>query len=69
MGDTPFALGCGRLSEGTDEQMWESRRKLADLPPETVMDCAHEYAQATTKVAFRVERVMALGLLPALKVF
>ena len=41
-GDTLFAAGCGRLFEGTAEQMWASLQKLAGLPGQTAMYCAHE---------------------------
>ncbi|MEM9174439.1 MAG: hydroxyacylglutathione hydrolase [Myxococcota bacterium] len=55
VGDTLFALGCGRLFEGTAAQMWESLGKLAGLPPETVVYCAHEYTQANAKFALSVD--------------
>ena len=55
VGDTLFALGCGRLFAGTPEQMWNSLGKLAALPPETVMYCAHEYTQANAKFALSVD--------------
>jgi len=42
-GDTLFGAGCGRLFEGTPEQMWHSLQKLMQLPPETHFYCAHEY--------------------------
>ena len=41
-GDTLFSLGCGRVFEGTMEQMWHSLGKLAALPPETRLWCGHE---------------------------
>ncbi len=55
VGDTLFALGCGRLFEGTAEQMWDSLGKLAALPPETVLYCAHEYTQANARFAQSVD--------------
>lgn len=55
VGDTLFALGCGRLFEGTPEQMWASLRKLMALPPETVVYCAHEYTQANARFALTVD--------------
>ncbi len=55
VGDTLFALGCGRLFEGTAEQMWNSLGKLAALPPETVVYCAHEYTQANAQLALSVD--------------
>src|SRR5262249_50663924 len=42
VGDTLFALGCGRLFEGTPEQMWTSLQRLAALPDDTKVYCAHE---------------------------
>jgi hydroxyacylglutathione hydrolase len=44
-GDTLFAGGCGRLFEGTPEQMVASLRQLAALPPDTLVWCAHEYTE------------------------
>jgi hydroxyacylglutathione hydrolase len=55
-GDTLFSLGCGRLFEGTAEQMWASLRKLRDLPGETRVFCAHEYTAANGRFARLVER-------------
>ncbi len=54
-GDALFALGCGRLFEGTPEQMWTSLQKLIDLPDDTVVYCAHEYTQANAAFALSVE--------------
>jgi hydroxyacylglutathione hydrolase len=54
-GDTLFTLGCGRVFEGTMEQMWDSMRKLAALPPETVVYCGHEYTLSNGKFALTVE--------------
>ena len=54
-GDTIFALGCGRLFEGTPAQMWDSLSKLKVLPPETKVFCAHEYTQANAAFAVTVE--------------
>ncbi len=42
-GDTLFAMGCGRILEGTPEMMWRSLRKIADLPRDTIVYCGHEY--------------------------
>ncbi|WP_160153898.1 hydroxyacylglutathione hydrolase [Microbulbifer sp. ALW1] len=50
-GDTLFAAGCGRLFEGTPEQMHHSLSKLAALPPETRVYCAHEYTLSNLKFA------------------
>lgn len=55
VGDTLFALGCGRLFEGTPQQMWTSLQKLMALPDETVVYCAHEYTQANARFALSVE--------------
>lgn len=54
-GDTLFAMGCGRLFEGTPDQMWTSLQRLADLPDETRIYCAHEYTQANGTFALSVE--------------
>lgn len=54
-GDTLFALGCGRLFEGTPEQMWRSLEKLRALPPQTRVFCAHEYTQANARFALSVD--------------
>jgi len=54
-GDTLFALGCGRLFEGTPAQMWTSLSKLQALPPETRVYCAHEYTQSNGRFALSVE--------------
>ena len=54
-GDTLFACGCGRLFEGTAEQMRSSLGKLASLPPGTRVYCAHEYTQSNVRFALAVE--------------
>lgn len=54
-GDTLFTLGCGRVFEGTMEQMWSSMQKLAALPPETVVYCGHEYTLSNGKFALTIE--------------
>jgi hydroxyacylglutathione hydrolase len=54
-GDTMFAGGCGRLFEGTPEQMVESLAKLAALPEDTRVYCAHEYTLANLRFARAVE--------------
>lgn len=51
VGDTLFGLGGGRLFEGTAEQMWVSMGRLAALPDETRVYCAHEYTQANGRFA------------------
>ena len=55
VGDTIFAMGCGRLFEGTPEQMWSSLSKIAALPAETKLYCAHEYTQANAAFALTVD--------------
>lgn len=55
VGDTLFALGCGRLFEGSPAQMWQSLGKLMALPDDTVVYCAHEYTQANAAFAVTVE--------------
>lgn len=55
VGDTLFALGCGRLFEGTAQQMWTSLQKLMALPPETKVYCAHEYTQSNARFALSVD--------------
>jgi hydroxyacylglutathione hydrolase len=54
-GDTLFTLGCGRLFEGTPQQMWTSLSKLKALPPETRVYCGHEYTQSNARFALTVE--------------
>ena len=51
VGDTMFAMGCGRLFEGTPEQMFASLQRLADLPGDTLVYCAHEYTLANARFA------------------
>ncbi len=53
--DSLMALGCGRLFEGTAEQMWNSLSKLAALPPETLVCSGHEYTEANARFALTVE--------------
>ena len=54
-GDTLFALGCGRLFEGTPAMMSASLAKLTALPNDTAVYCAHEYTQANARFAVTVE--------------
>ncbi len=54
-GDTLFSAGCGRLFEGTPEQMNASLTKLRHLPPETRVFCGHEYTAANLRFALNVE--------------
>ncbi|MGP1284160.1 MAG: hydroxyacylglutathione hydrolase [Parasphingopyxis sp.] len=55
VGDTLFAMGCGRLFEGTAEQMYANMRKLEALPDETRVYCAHEYTEANGRYAVTAE--------------
>jgi hydroxyacylglutathione hydrolase len=55
VGDTLFSIGCGRVIEGTPEQMWRSLVKLRDLPDGTEIYCGHEYTVANIKFARTVE--------------
>jgi hydroxyacylglutathione hydrolase len=54
-GDTLFSAGCGRLFEGSAEQMHASLSKLAALPPDTAVYCAHEYTADGLRFAAAVE--------------
>ncbi|HTM79992.1 hydroxyacylglutathione hydrolase [Asticcacaulis sp.] len=49
--DTIFPLGCGRLFEGTPEQMWSALKRIAELPDETILYSAHEYTLPNLKFA------------------
>jgi hydroxyacylglutathione hydrolase len=53
--DSLMALGCGRLFEGTAPVMWESLKKLAALPPETLICSGHEYTQSNARFARTIE--------------
>jgi hydroxyacylglutathione hydrolase len=53
--DTLFSLGCGRVFEGTPAQMWSSLSKLAALPDDTLVYCAHEYTQSNARFALSVD--------------
>jgi hydroxyacylglutathione hydrolase len=55
VGDTIFALGCGRLFEGTPEQMWASFGRLTALPDSTTLYCAHEYTASNLRYALHVD--------------
>ena len=68
VGDTMFAMGCGRLFEGTPQQMFDSLSRIASLPEDTRLYCAHEYTlsnacfashaePANTAIAERLEQV------------
>jgi len=53
--DSLMALGCGRVFEGTMEQMWQSLSKLAALPPDTLVCSGHEYTAANARFALTIE--------------
>ncbi len=55
VGDTLFAMGCGRLFEGEAEQMHANLQRLSKLPEETAVYCAHEYTLANGRFALTVE--------------
>jgi hydroxyacylglutathione hydrolase len=54
-GDTLFVMGCGRLFEGTAEQLWHSLQKLKSLPKSTLVYCTHEYTRTNGRFALTVE--------------
>lgn len=55
VGDSVFALGCGRMFEGTPEQFWASLRRIKALPPETMLYCAHEYTASNARFALHAD--------------
>ena len=55
VGDSLFALGCGKMFEGTPSQFWTSLKGLRELPDDTTVYCAHEYTESNAKFAFSVE--------------
>ncbi|MGZ8311536.1 MAG: hydroxyacylglutathione hydrolase [Allosphingosinicella sp.] len=55
VGDTLFAMGCGRLFEGSADQMHANLRRLAELPEATRVYCAHEYTLSNGRFALTVE--------------
>ena len=55
VGDTLFAMGCGRLFEGSPAQMYDSLQRLAELPPKTQLYCAHEYTLSNARFAAHAE--------------
>ncbi|MDX2276529.1 MAG: hydroxyacylglutathione hydrolase [Hyphomonadaceae bacterium] len=55
VGDTIFAMGCGRMFEGTAPQFWTSLSKLAALPDDTTLYCAHEYTASNARFALAVD--------------
>ncbi|WP_370184057.1 hydroxyacylglutathione hydrolase [Alteriqipengyuania sp.] len=55
VGDSVFALGCGRMFEGKPQQFWNSLQRIKALPPETTLFCAHEYTAANAKFALHAD--------------
>ena len=55
VGDTLFALGCGRIIEGNPEMMWRSLQKLMELPKDTAVYCGHEYTQSNARFALTID--------------
>ncbi|MDQ8027438.1 MAG: hydroxyacylglutathione hydrolase [Brevundimonas sp.] len=55
VGDVLFVLGCGRLFEGTPDQMWASLQTLAGWPDETVIWCAHEYTASNARFTLSLD--------------
>lgn len=55
VGDALFAMGCGRMFEGDAPQFWASLSRLAALPDETALYCAHEYTAANARFALSVD--------------
>ena len=54
-GDTLFTLGCGRVFEGTMDQMWQSMQVFSTMPPETVVYSGHEYTASNARFALTIE--------------
>ncbi len=55
VGDSVFALGCGRMFEGEPQQFWNSLDRIRQLPPETLLYCAHEYTQSNARFALHAD--------------
>ena len=55
VGDSVFALGCGRMFEGEPQQFWDSLDRIRQLPENTTLYCAHEYTQANAKFALHAD--------------
>ena len=55
VGDTMFAMGCGRLFEGTAEQMYANMQRIAALPDDVRIYCGHEYTLANARFAAHAE--------------
>ncbi|UIP05526.1 hydroxyacylglutathione hydrolase [Erythrobacter sp. SDW2] len=55
VGDSVFALGCGRMFEGEPKQFWDSLSRIKALPPETMLYCAHEYTESNARFAVHAD--------------
>lgn len=55
VGDALFSLGCGRLFEGTPQQMWASLQRITALPDDFTLYCAHEYTQSNARFAIAMD--------------
>jgi hydroxyacylglutathione hydrolase len=55
VGDSVFALGCGRMFEGQPDQFWNSLARIKALPPATLLYCAHEYTQSNARFALHAD--------------
>ena len=55
VGDTVFAMGCGKAFENTEKMVWQSLQKLLALPDETIIHCSHEYTQENSRFAIKVD--------------
>ena len=55
-GDTLFSLGCGRIFEGTFEQMFESLEKIKNLPKNTMLYCGHEYTEKNGQFCISIDK-------------
>jgi hydroxyacylglutathione hydrolase len=55
VGDSVFALGCGRMFEGQPDQFWNSLSRIKALPPATLLYCAHEYTQSNARFALHAD--------------
>ena len=60
VGDSLFTLGCGRMFEGEPKQMWSGLSRLAALPDDTRVYCAHEYTASNARFALSVDQGAAL---------
>jgi hydroxyacylglutathione hydrolase len=61
VGDSIFAMGCGRMFEGDPQQFWASLSRLAALPDEALLYCAHEYTAANARFALSVDSGAAVA--------